>query len=233
MSSDLHEKITSVEVEDNEKEADRATINIETASVSDVGKVSKGKALSITMGYKNDSRNMFNGIVEKVEANFQESGVISITITAMDETVSKAGKEEKKKIYKDKTHTDIVKEIAKQNGWTVVADDTKKKAPQTTQDSLTDMQFIRRMADENGYEVWFEHANGKKELHFKKRKEEHSGVTLGWKTGNNLLLSLSITESDDKKKESADASVDPKKGKETKTDNKKKTPAKPKIGISS
>lgn len=206
LDKEVMKLVTQVEVTDHEKEASKASFSLESHDLSVVAMFNKGDDVIIQGGYVKNHKELFIGKIESVEPNYPESGPITISVSCFDETVA-AAKKKKKRVFKDKTVKQVVEEVAGENGWSVQADDTGDKKEQISQEAISDMQFLRRLADEEGFECWLD---GKtKTLHFEKRKEESSGLTYSYRTNDKKLLSFSPKEEDSKEKDVEDSTVDP------------------------
>jgi phage protein D len=105
-------------------------------------------------GFHNNYREMFNGFISMVDADFPEDGIPSLTITCMDAS-HMMNKIERKKVYKNMRGDQIVSQIAKSYGLVPIVDKSPGKVEEsTTQSFETDIQFIQGLAEQDDFLTW-------------------------------------------------------------------------------
>jgi phage protein D len=192
---DLFMEIASVQVDNTLKGADRFTFTVnsmfnfedrEFAFLTDL--FAFGNSVEIRMGYKDSQKLplMLRGKVTAVQTSFPASGLPQITVSGYDlsycMTVGTAKKPLK---YPDQTDSEIVTSIAGQYGLNPIVQDTRVKHPLTEKGQQSDMQFVERLAERNGFEFY----TFDRDLYFQPPANEETGlILLEWGKG---LLSFS------------------------------------------
>ena len=195
----LYMEIASVQVDNTLKGADRFTFTVnsnfdfktrEFAHLRDV--FAFGNSVEIYMGYK-DAEELplkLKGTVTSVATGFPASGLPQITVSGFDLGYCMTKGRESDNWTKE-TDSNIVAEIADRYGLAAVVEDTKVQHPTTQKSTESDQQFLEKLAERNGYELYvFDQT-----LYFQRpasiRKADKNGdpvVTLEWGRG---LLSFS------------------------------------------
>lgn len=169
---DITPWISSVTVVEDEKQADNCAITISDPRMIYADALFEGTTVEVDLGYAGADQHalMIRAIITKVEMTYPDSGVPAITLKGEDMSIL-MGLVEKKKVWKNKKVSDVVKEIVKAYGF----DDAHVKAepdpdPKLTkpinQDGKTDLAFLQELAqkyharcfvelDENGEEVLY------------------------------------------------------------------------------
>lgn len=111
---------------------------------------------------------VFEGYVSVIDANFPEDGLPSVTLHCMDKTHI-MNRKEKKRTWENCTISSVVEKIAREYGFKVKIDDTKKKLEQIQQSGETDIEFITKLAKDVEDRVFLSYLDGET-LYFVERK---------------------------------------------------------------
>lgn len=158
--------------------------------------VERTTVVRFTIGWSHDFDDVFEGIVEIIEDDYPQSGRITRVITCKDVTY-KMSRADKNKAYKGLTYSDIVKQIAKSYGVEADVDDTTyiydpklKAGDVVNQPGMSDLKFIRYLADEINFK--FEFDSSKRLITFKKPSNvvRKTIIDADYKSGNSALLSF-------------------------------------------
>jgi phage protein D len=195
---DLHLEVTSVQVDNVLKGADRFSIVINNGF--DVSKreflkagdktlpefFEVGSPVEIHMGY-GDRHNldlMLIGIVTELNTSFPSSGLPQLTVSGYDYSYCLT-KGTGSKNWEKLKHSDVVRKIAKDFNLKPIVDDTKVVQPQTGRSLQSAGNFVTELAERNGFEFFVT----EKELIFRKPANDQKGaIELEWGRG---LLSFS------------------------------------------
>jgi phage protein D len=181
-------EIASVQVDNTLKGADRfsftvnSTFNFENREFQHLKDTFElGKPVEIYMGYTgNQSLTlMLRGMITAVQTSFPSSGLPQINVSGYDLSYPMTlGKQSEN--WSDRTDTEVVKLIAAKHGLDVKADDTKVKHPKTEQSQESYLQFLEKLAERNGFEVYVYD----KTLYFRPPQNGvPAGITLEWGKG--------------------------------------------------
>ena len=91
---------------------------------------------------------------------------------------------ERRRAFSNLTDSDLVRQVAKENGFEAVVQDTTTKYPQITQANKTDGQLLKERAQLYGYEFYVE--EGK--IHFHEPRAETTGIVLRYRGGQESTL---------------------------------------------
>jgi len=172
VQSKLYLEITSVEVDLSLKEMSRFsfTVNspfqitgsptssrayksypLETDKMKDL--FAFGKSVKISMGYADKQNVLHQGVITALQFNFPASGLPQINVSGYDLSycMSKGRRSDPGKNKKD---SEIVAQIARKYGLTPIVEDSRVEHPQIEQSQESDLNFVRRLAERNGYEFY-------------------------------------------------------------------------------
>lgn len=140
-----------------------------------------GNPVVISFGYQ-DVRSlklMLRGIITAVQTGFPASGLPQITVSGYDLTYCMT-KGKKSRSWEKRKDSDVVSQVAREYGLNPVVEDTRVEHPKIEQSQQSDAQFLEKLAERNGYEVYaFD-----KDLHFgPPANDETAVVTLEWGKG--------------------------------------------------
>lgn len=164
----LKRYITLVEFEESDSEADlaRITISDEKLLFSNTVGLTKRMPVKIKMGFKGNIREVINGTVSHIEADFGESGIPTIVIGVVDSSDKMSTKKKSRKWTKQKAST-VVSQIAREYGFTPVVTTTTDTIDEINQEDETDAQLLMRLADDEGFQCYIVPAS--KKLYFGER----------------------------------------------------------------
>jgi phage protein D len=159
---DLYMEITSVQVDHTLKGADRFAFTVnstfdfknrEFTHLTDI--FGFGKSVEIHIGYKDtkDLPLMLRGKITALQTSFPASGLPQINVSGFDLTYCMTkGKESRN--WANKKDSDVVAEVAGLYGLNPVVEDTKVVQPKIEKSQQSDMQFLEKLAERNGYELY-------------------------------------------------------------------------------
>jgi phage protein D len=152
---DLSDRVISFEYQDNEKKADRMTIQVDnfTGSAWDEATFKKGNLMRIRWGYPGFMSPERQVVITKA------TGGIVMTVEAKDRSVLMHRKTEMQ-TYENLTRSDVVREIAKRNGFGVEAqhiEDTTQTFETIVQPNISDARMLKRLAFKEGFEFFIDH----------------------------------------------------------------------------
>jgi phage protein D len=197
---DLHLEITSVTVEQSLEGAHRFSFVVNNGfdiSQREFIKV-RGKTLpdlfefgmpvEVRMGYGERSglTDMLSGIVTELSTSFPSSGLPQLTISGYDHSY-RLMKGSESQNWENRRDSDVARAIATQYNLTANVEDTKVEHPKIEKSQESAAQFLRRLAQRNGFEFFVV----KKELVFRTPDNDAKGaIELVWGRG---LTSFSPT----------------------------------------
>ena len=161
----LKKYITLVEFEESDSEADlvRITVSDKDLLFSNTVGLTKKMPVRVKMGFKGNLREVMNGTVSHIEADFGEEGIPSLVIGVVDSTNVIATKKRSRKWTKQRAST-VVTQIAREYGLTPVVTTTPYVIDEITQEDETDAQLLMRLADDEGFQCYIVPAS--KKLYF-------------------------------------------------------------------
>ncbi len=152
---DLRGKILSFEYEEDEKKPDllKLTINNQDLSAFDDEIWSKGTSLFVSWGYVGNTTPVREMIIQSVK------GALQLTIEAHGKGTL-MNKLARSRVFENMTRSAIVKQVAQENGYqkdeVLHIRDTEVVHPIVTQAKQTDAQFLKRLADIEGFEFFID-----------------------------------------------------------------------------
>lgn len=149
---DLTGRVLSFEYEDNEKKADLLTLSVNNFDLSNFDDPvwKQGNKLIVSWGYPGAMAPARECIIQKV------TGALTLKVEAMSK-VALMNKEVKSTTYEHLSRSDVVRLIANANGFANDKCDveaTTLKFDVIPQSRATDAQFIKRLADLEGFEFY-------------------------------------------------------------------------------
>lgn len=161
----LKKYITLVEFEESDSEADlvRITVSDKDLLFSNTVGLTKKMPVRVKMGFKGNLREVMNGTVSHIEADFGEEGIPSLVIGVVDSTNVMATKKRSRKWTKQRAST-VVAQIAREYGLTPIVTTTPYVIDEITQEDETDAQLLMRLADDEGFQCYIVPAS--KKLYF-------------------------------------------------------------------
>lgn len=155
-------EVSTVQVDNTLKGADRftftvnSTFNFETREFAHLTDLfAFGAAVVIYMGYHEGGALtlMHRGIITAVQTSFPASGLPQINVSGYDRTYC-MGKGKRSRNWADKTDSEVVSLVAREYGLNPIVVDTQVKFPKTEQSQESDLQFLEKLAERNGYEIY-------------------------------------------------------------------------------
>lgn len=161
---DLSDQILSFEYEDCEDKADQLKLTVDNHDLRNFDDPiwAQGNIIEASWGYPEALAPTRRCRIEKV-TGFQELSIEALgEELAMNQVV-------RNRIFENMSRSDVIKQIAREHGYNspevLHIENTKTVRGQITQARLTDMQFISRLAHQEGME-WYVDFDG---FHFHKR----------------------------------------------------------------
>ena len=153
-----------------------------------------GNSVSIHMGYTNNMIKMLEGKIQKITADFIKGTAPTFTVDGADNPYTFLTTPSGPKVFRDKTDSAIVEEIAEMAHLEAVVDATEEVAPRKTKKGgKSYLQFLEDLTAANkGYEFFL----AERRLNFVKAKQDaKSLMTLTWgKELINFRPALNTTE---------------------------------------
>lgn len=171
---DLTDRLVSFSYDDNAKLVDEVTLTLDNWDLAffDDPLFRLKNEIDVSWGYHGDMTEVRRCVIVEI------SGGQLLSIKAHGQAVWMDG-ERKSRRWASMTRSDVVRKVAAEYGFGTDAyvEDTKVIYPQITQARCTDAQFIRHLADLEG----FEFAISRGQLHFHRAKFDQQPVkTLVW-----------------------------------------------------
>ncbi len=143
-----------------------------------------GKPIEITYGDPDDVAklvSLFKGEITAIEPEFKQDYVLNYIVRGFDKS-HRLNRGAKSKAFVNRKDSDIVSDLAKAAKLNVSSDATKTVRDHVIQQNESDLSFLHRLADVNGYEVYVDDTT----LHFKKASTTR-GSTIELKWGDSLM----------------------------------------------
>lgn len=168
---DITPWINSVTAVEDDKQADSVTITIQDPRMIYSDGLIEGCTVEVDMGYAEPDQHalLVRTIITKVEQTYPENGVPTLTLKGEDKSIL-MGLEEKKKVWKGMTVSQIVKKVAQpyfqDHVRAELSPDPMIRSKPISQDGKTDLAFLQDLAqqyhakcfvelDETGTEVLY------------------------------------------------------------------------------
>jgi phage protein D len=138
-------------VVEDDRQSDSASVTIPDPRMIFGDAIFEGSSMEVDLGYaeKDQHALMLRAIITKVESNFNQNGVPSLTLKGDDLSIT-MGLAEKRRVWRDRSVTDIVKSIANENGFKQVQvelnPDPMIRTRPIHQDGKTDLAFLQDLA---------------------------------------------------------------------------------------
>lgn len=166
---DVSPWVSSVTVVEDDKQADNCSITIPDPRMIYADGLFEGSVVEVDLGYvgANQHALMLRATITKVELSYPDGGVPALTLKGEDKSIM-MGLEEKKKVWRDRTVTSVVREVAQAyfSNLEIHLSPDPRLAKPVNQDGKTDLAFLQDLAktyhaksfvelDENGEEVFY------------------------------------------------------------------------------
>lgn len=148
---DITPWINSVTVVEDDRQADNVTIAISDPRMIYADALFEGSWVEVDLGYAEANQHalMLRAMITKVEQSFPEGGVPTVTLKGEDRSIL-MGLVEKKKTWRDRKVTDIVREIGASHGFRHIEaqldPDPMISSRPIHQDGKTDLAFLQELA---------------------------------------------------------------------------------------
>ena len=148
---DITPWISSVSTVEDDQQADSVTLTIPDPRMIYADGLFEGSTVEVDMGYAEPDQHtlMLRAIITKVEQSYPENGMPTLTLKGEDKSIL-MGLVEKKKRWRDRTVTDIVRAVAKPYGFSHIeaqlSPDPMIRSKPITQDGKTDLAFLQELA---------------------------------------------------------------------------------------
>ncbi|HEX8073050.1 MAG TPA: contractile injection system protein, VgrG/Pvc8 family [Pyrinomonadaceae bacterium] len=150
---DITPWVSSVSVVEDDRQADNVSLAVPDPRMIYADAMFEGSYVEVDIGYNDVGQHalVLRAMITKVEMSYPQDGLPSMTLKGEDKSIL-MGLVEKKKVWRDRTITDIVHEIGTQNGFAKVEarlnPDPPAKRP-INQDGKTDLAFLQDLAKEH------------------------------------------------------------------------------------
>src|SRR5258708_34920582 len=96
---------------------------------------------------------MHRGLITAVQTGFPSSGLPQINVSGYDLSYCMT-KGKRSRNWDKKKDSEVVALIAREHGLTAVTEDTRVQHPKIEQSQESDFQFIEKLAERSGFEVY-------------------------------------------------------------------------------
>ena len=210
--------ITSVEFTDSASEASSARIDVFDRdfefSTNFSEQLAQDSEVWLYMGYEDKQRLMLHGKISDLAYSDGDDGTMMLTINVLD-TSSEMNDTKKSRSWFQTTNGAVVQWIADQYGYSATVQPTAEYKEQVSQEDETDIAFMKKLADEEGYCLYV--FPDEKKLWF---GDKFQGLTvkgtLNYKKEDHTILKADISLVEKNKKQNV--GKDGKKSKDVKSD---------------
>lgn len=152
---DVSDRVTNFTFEDNEAKADRLTFTVDNFDLSqfDDELFARGNIIEFTYGYADGLAPIREAVIRKVTGGLQ----INVEAHSKDVIMDRV---KRRQTWTNKTRSDVVREVAERNGYPLSqqsVEDTEVVYEVLTQPNLTDAQFLRKLANQQGFEFYVDY----------------------------------------------------------------------------
>lgn len=168
---DISDRVTQMTFEDTEKKADKLTLTIDNFDLTtfDSSLFQQGNVIEFTWGYAGVYAPVRSAIIKKTK------GGAVVNVEAYEKSVL-MNRDTRSRVWENMKRSDVAREIARENGFSsddvLQIDDTKIVFPFISQARMTDAQFLRHLANKEGFE-WFVDFEG---FHFHERRLDQKPI---------------------------------------------------------
>jgi phage protein D len=161
---DLSDRVLSFAFEDSEKKADKLVLTVDNWDLSNFDDPvwKKGNILEVSWGYPGEMAPAREVVIQKV-TGFQSLNVEGQAKSVLMNKVARC------RTFENTKRSDVAQQLAEENGYGLQLqdiEDTVEVLPIITQARMTDAQFLRRLADREGFEFYVDFDG----LHFHQRR---------------------------------------------------------------
>ncbi len=192
LPEEISNHITSFSYEENEKMMDELRVTITNGDLSfvDNNLIQEGKEIRAKWGYVGNLSEIRTCTIKEINYSFGEDGLINIEIVAYDKRHKLTGRASRQ-CWKNKTVSQIVKDIAKKHNFkTVIKVENDVLYDSMSQGGKNDLVFLSKLAEESGCMIWVVND----ELHFEPNKVTEPVYKFSYyKDSNGYLRSFRIS----------------------------------------
>jgi phage protein D len=146
---DITPWVSGVTAVEDDRQADSVSITVPDPRMLYGDSLIEGSEAEIDMGYAGDGQHalMLRAVITKVEQSYPEGGVPALTLKGEDKSIL-MGLVERKRVWRNRKVTDIVKAVARPYRFEVTAQLSPDKVPPRAivQDGKTDLAFLQELA---------------------------------------------------------------------------------------
>ncbi|MFC0597819.1 phage late control D family protein [Streptomyces palmae] len=148
---DITDWVGSVSVTEDDRQADSASLTLLDPLMVYADGLFEGSVAEVDLGYTEPDQHamLIRATITKVEVSYPDSGVPSVSLKGEDRSIS-MGLVERKKVWRDRTVTDIVRAVAEPYGFARVeaslTPDPLVDSRPIAQDGKTDLAFLQELA---------------------------------------------------------------------------------------
>lgn len=166
--SDLYAALIEVQVEADRSRATTATLILETRrledgdwTIQDDERLKPWETIKIEAVFGDETEEVMSGFIKEVRADFPaEKGAARVTIYCQDHSLQMDREHIEQRWGEDAPTTDsfIATEIANRNNLGLIEPPNEGQTVQDLNQNTTDIKFLQRRAQANGYEIIFQQA---------------------------------------------------------------------------
>lgn len=199
---DVTTHVTSFTYEDDEKKADKLVLEIDCYTLEEIdsGRWIEGQTVEVSWGYPENMAPVRSCVIKKVSASRR-----TIKIESHDQAVL-MDRDQKSRTFDNMKRSDVVKAIAEENGFGAerqFIQDTEIVLDTITQGRLSDAQFLRHLANREGFEYfvdfdgihWHERKLGQRPIREFTYFTDRVGDILDWTIEGDLTNRASTVKS--------------------------------------
>lgn len=165
---DFSDRVLSFKYEDEEQKADRVTLTIDNFDLAlyDDPAFKHGMLLDVSWGYAGRMAPTRRCVVQSIK------GGKTVTVTAVAQSIL-MNKTIRARSFTNSRYSDVARTLAREAGFgddAIDVEETPVVHETITQARLSDAQFIRRLAEKEGYEFYVDHEG----FHFHRRRLDQS-----------------------------------------------------------
>lgn len=186
---DLSQKVLSFQFEDAEKKADKLVLTVDNWDLANFDDPvwRKGNILEVAWGYPGEMAPAREVVIQSVKG-FQTLNIEGHAKSVLMNKVARC------RTFENKSRSDVARELAQENGYGASMQDIEDSGevlPDITQARMTDAQFLRRLANQEGFEFYVDFDG----FHFHQRRLGQRPVrVIRWYTAPEVgeVISISI-----------------------------------------
>lgn len=146
---DITPWVSAVTVVEDDRQADNVSLSVPDPRMIYADALFEGSYVEVDLGYGEAGQHalMIRALITKVELNYPQDGVPSLTLKGEDRSIL-MGLVERRRVWRDRRVTDVVREVGEANGFgRVVAErDPDDPVGSIRQDGKTDLAFLQELA---------------------------------------------------------------------------------------